>query len=50
MGRGLIDLAQYRDMLRTYLNAVMNLHIPCSTGNFLSNWNALASQEGLCFT
>ena len=43
-----IGLAQDRDRLRTLVGAVMNLRFPWNAGNFLTSWNQLHSQEGLC--
>jgi hypothetical protein len=44
-GHGL-DLAQNRDRWRAIVNAIMNLCVPSSVGNF-STKNRLASQAGL---
>jgi len=42
-----IDLAQDRDRWQALVNVVMNLQVPHSAGNFLTeNW--LAAQEELC--
>ena len=35
MGMNWIDLAQYRDKWRPFVNAVMNLQVPTACGEFL---------------
>jgi len=46
-GMSWIDLAQDSDGWQALINAVKNLWIPQTAGNFLTRW---ASQEGLCST
>ena len=43
-GMDWIDLGQDRDLI----NAVMNLRVPQYAANFLTSWEPLACQEGLC--
>ena len=41
------DVAQDTDRRRALVNVVMNIRVLWNAGNFLTNWNRLAPQEGL---
>jgi hypothetical protein len=48
-GMDWIHLAQDRDRRCATMNTVMYIQVFMKCENFLTGWNLLASQEGLCF-